>query len=198
MRMSRLLCLVGVAVVCVPLWACASRGIGWTGRDGGRDGEAAVADSQPALPEAEEPCGNGRVDPGEECDGRDVGGKTCLDLSSDFVGGVIACRQDCTFDTSGCVRWGCGNGHLDFGEACDDGNLDTGDGCGVDCQVEPGWTCTGQPSRCERLCGNGWIDPGEDCEGDNLGGASCASLGFTDGILRCDSDCRYDTSGCTT
>lgn len=36
----------------------------------------------------------------------------------------------------------CGDLVLDEGEACDDGNLRDADGCDLDCQLEPGWTCT--------------------------------------------------------
>lgn len=52
----------------------------------------------------------------------------------------------------------CGNGQVEAGEQCDDGNLLPGDGCGVSCQVEPGYTCTGtQPSVCvdDNECANG-------------------------------------------
>src|SRR5262249_47118102 len=31
---------------------------------------------------------------------------------------------------------------------CDDGNTTAGDGCDPECQVEPCWTCTGDPSVC--------------------------------------------------
>lgn len=44
----------------------------------------------------------------------------------------------------------CGNGIVEPGETCDDGNTRSGDGCSSDCQVEPGWTCVGEPSRCSR------------------------------------------------
>jgi hypothetical protein len=51
--------------------------------------------------------------------------------------------------------------------------------------------------RSATFCGDGTIQAGEDCEGGNLGGASCASLGFSDGgTLACTADCRFDTSGC--
>ncbi len=48
------------------------------------------------------------------------------------------------------------------------------------------------------LCGNGRIEgaQGEDCEGDDLGDATCASLGFAKGKLRC-SQCHFETRGCT-
>ncbi len=46
-------------------------------------------------------------------------------------------------------------------------------------------------------CGNGVIDVGEDCEGIDLGGKSCQSLGFTDGMLLCDAEtCTLDTQMC--
>lgn len=46
-------------------------------------------------------CGNGVIDAGEDCDGADVGGVTCLDQG--FDDGVVACDPvACTLDTSGC------------------------------------------------------------------------------------------------
>lgn len=45
-------------------------------------------------------CGDGSVDPGEACDGADLGGETCADLG--FTGGALACTAQCTHDTSGC------------------------------------------------------------------------------------------------
>ncbi len=50
---------------------------------------------EPAL------CGNGIRQPGEECDGNDLGGQTCVSLG--YVGGTLSCKADCTFDTSGCT-----------------------------------------------------------------------------------------------
>jgi cysteine-rich repeat protein len=42
----------------------------------------------------------------------------------------------------------CGDGVVEPGEQCDDGNATSGDGCSATCQIESGWTCTGQPSAC--------------------------------------------------
>jgi cysteine-rich repeat protein len=43
----------------------------------------------------------------------------------------------------------CGNGLIEEGwENCDDGNSTSGDGCADWCQIEPGWTCEGEPSVC--------------------------------------------------
>jgi Protein of unknown function (DUF1566) len=46
-------------------------------------------------------------------------------------------------------------------------------------------------------CGNGMIDPGEQCDGTNLNGATCTSLGFTNGgTLSCTASCDFNLSGC--
>lgn len=39
-------------------------------------------------------------------------------------------------------------------------------------------------------CGNEQLDSSEPCDGDLLDGASCESLGYTGGTLRCLADCR--------
>src|SRR5262249_12127034 len=45
-------------------------------------------------------------------------------------------------------------------------------------------------------CDDGYLDPREPCEGSDLRGASCVTLGFDSGILRCSGTCQSDTSGC--
>jgi hypothetical protein len=50
-------------------------------------------------------CGDNRIDGVEACDGTDVGGKTCADLTSGFAqGGVVACNPDCTVNADDCRR----------------------------------------------------------------------------------------------
>ena len=49
-------------------------------------------------------CGNGLIEPGEACDGPDLGGHTCIDLG--FTGGTLACTGVCTFNTSACTSAG--------------------------------------------------------------------------------------------
>jgi cysteine-rich repeat protein len=63
---------------------------------------------------------------------------------------------------------GCGSGALDAGEACDDGNLDDGDGCDSSCQLEPGWSCAGEPSLCDGVCGDSAVVGSEECDDGNL------------------------------
>ncbi|AUX33481.1 MULTISPECIES: DUF4215 domain-containing protein [Sorangium] len=46
-------------------------------------------------------------------------------------------------------------------------------------------------------CGDGVAALDEACDGADLRGATCESLGFDVGELRCSPDCTADTSGCT-
>src|SRR5262245_30442716 len=69
-------------------------------------------------------CGNGAIDPGEECDGPDLHGATCR--TKGFAGGDLACAVGCTYDASGCVPYAaptCGNGVRDASEQCDGDDL---------------------------------------------------------------------------
>ena len=45
-------------------------------------------------------CGDGKVDPGEDCDQSQLNGSTCTSLG--FNGGTLACASNCRFSTSGC------------------------------------------------------------------------------------------------
>ncbi|ANM29532.1 hypothetical protein ABI59_07965 [Acidobacteria bacterium Mor1] len=48
-------------------------------------------------------CGNDVIDPGEVCDGADLGGLDCTDF--DCAGGTLMCKADCSdYDTDGCGR----------------------------------------------------------------------------------------------
>jgi len=42
----------------------------------------------------------------------------------------------------------CGNGRIESGEVCDDRNGTANDGCSSLCEIETGYTCTGEPSVC--------------------------------------------------
>ncbi|MCH9683574.1 MAG: hypothetical protein K0V04_19200 [Deltaproteobacteria bacterium] len=46
------------------------------------------------------PCGNGVIDPGEQCDGDDLQGFDCESLG---LSGDLSCGRNCTFDTSSCM-----------------------------------------------------------------------------------------------
>ncbi len=66
-------------------------------------------------------CGNGVLDPGEQCDGTQLGAASCTSLG--YASGTLACSADCTFDTSQCVAALCGDGVVEHGEACDPGGI---------------------------------------------------------------------------
>jgi len=59
--------------------------------------------------------------------------------------------------------------------------VDNGDGDGND--AAPG-------------CGNSILEDGEQCDVSDLGAATCESLGFETGVLRCRTNCTYDTLDC--
>lgn len=137
-------------------------------------------------------CGNGAVEPGEQCDDGNY---------ADNDG----CAVDCV-DEDGTPT--CGNGVLEGSEACDDGNLTAFDGCSPACQVEftcgdgacetaTGETCQLCQEDCCPNCGNGALDAGEECDGANLDGLTCTGACYDGGSLACTPWCVYDWSGCT-
>ncbi len=68
-------------------------------------------------------CGNGIVEPPEECDGPDA--VSC----ASYIGGEgsFTCGRDCRWDYSGCAR--CGNGLLNGLESCDGNRFADGVSC---------------------------------------------------------------------
>jgi cysteine-rich repeat protein len=84
-----------------------------------------------------------------------------------------------------CTPIVCGNGVIQPGEQCDDGDTSGGDGCSAACTIEPGFTCSGQPSACIPIvCGNGVLQPGEQCDDGNTAAGDC-----------CRPDCTFDPAG---
>ncbi len=160
-------------------------------------------------------CGNDVIEPGEECDGDNLGiiKSSCSEYSSYFSSGTIKCDDNCKLDTFNCVESPvCGNGFLDGSEECDRTNFigiaddkctsysqtyESGIlGCGKDnCKVSTN-NCVPKPE-----CGNGVIENGESCEGNDFGSnapnGKCTTYSndFIDGDLKC-KNCQIDVSFC--
>jgi len=90
-------------------------------------------------------CGDGIVDPGEQCD--DGNTNNC-----------DGCSNACTLVT------GCGDGVVCGTEQCDDGNTTSCDGCSATCTIEQGFRC-----------GDGIVDAacGEQCDPPGPGTPEC-------------------------
>jgi cysteine-rich repeat protein len=93
-------------------------------------------------------CGNGMVDPGEECDDANAEDTdeclpTCVSATCGdgiLQDGVEDCDDGNSDDTdecpSTCLAASCGDGFVQDGvEECDDGNQDDGDDCNADCTI---------------------------------------------------------------
>jgi cysteine-rich repeat protein len=127
-----------------------------------------------------EPCGNGRLDPGEECDdGNMRNGDGCnhvCQIECSWLCGSCGAPTPCT------VTGVCGDGVRTRDEICDDGNTTGGDGCSADCaQIELGWQCQVPGARCTPVCGDGRVVGGETCDdGNRVGGDGCSASCLTE------------------
>jgi cysteine-rich repeat protein len=151
-------------------------------------GAAAVLMAAYACAGQDTTCGNGVLDPGEECDDgnrSNEDGCTALCRRSVCGDGITdRSREQCddrnTEPGDGCDalcrREGmvCGNGVLEdvgsWPEECDDGNTVDGDGCSSNCFNEVG------------ECGDGTVNWNEECDdGNRVPGDGC------------DEDCQQET-----
>jgi len=147
---------------------------------------------------SDETCGNGVLDPGEDCDDdNNVSGDGC---------------------SATCVGEYCGNGVSDPSEACDDGMHCTdgttsctsaGDCTGIgdgSCATRDGTGCSATCAS-DETCGNDVVDPGEDCDdggttADDGCSATCTAEfcgnNTTDGVETCDDGNTTDSgNGCS-
>jgi len=146
-------------------------------------------------------CGNGTIDPGEQCDASALGGATCE--TQGFAKGTLACAPSCTFDTAGCVAStvpACGNGVREGAEECDGsdlggatcaalgfnsgGTLACTAGCGFDTS---GCRCTQFPVTGQTTCwdssGTVVACPGTGQDGELQKGAPLAYTDNGDGTI---------------
>jgi fibro-slime domain-containing protein len=136
-------------------------------------------------------CGDGRLSADEACDDGNVqGGDGCAESCL-----AVEPGYSCSPPGAPChVVATCGDGLVASNELCDDGNRDDGDGCSARCQLEHGFQCAGQPSRCSpTVCGDGRREGAESCDDGNtlpLDGCSSDCQAEPDCSRgRCTSDC---------
>ena len=155
-----------------------------------------VVDGDAKSEPREEPgiCGDGKVGPGEVCEGSEL---PCWEFG--YATGTALCSADCKqVDLSACCGSPCGNGVVDEGEECDRDEKsceELGGGLGSapclkDCSGYLEEACHETPGT----CGDNIRQAGELCDGTP---AACAGLGYLSGVAWCDATClRYDTSTC--
>jgi len=118
-------------------------------------------------------CGDGAVDPGEDCD----------DGNASNQDGCVA----------GCVQARCGDGFVRSGvEACDDGNVIGGDGCEADCTLA---SCGNGIVEGGEACDDGNGDNGDACL-NTCAAASCGDGFVQTGVEACDDGDQDNSDGC--
>jgi fibro-slime domain-containing protein len=214
MRSGHLVSLLAAAIVASTVGGCAgvntksSRTDGGAGNNGG--GGIFGTDARPDIVgiEVGNPslCGNGVMDPGEQCDDNN---KTAGDGCSAIC--QVPAGWSCSGWPSVCNMAGiCGDGILGATEACDDGNMAAGDGCTGDCKtVEPGYECRVPGRRCVPACGDGMRIGMEQCDDANTAnmdgcsstcqiepGASCTGTPSVCKASICGNSMKEGNEGC--
>lgn len=147
-------------------------------------------------------CGNGNIEGDEECEAGQLGGATCASMG--LVAGNLSCGDTCRFDTSSCDA--CGDGVIQGSEECDGADLggntceSLGRGTGTLSCNGCSYNfigCAADDDPTPLTCGDGIRQADETCDGSDLGGQTCATMGYSGGVLGCQVRCgEFDTSGC--
>ncbi len=145
-------------------------------------------------------CGNGILETGEACDDGDTEPDDGCDAQC-----TVEAGWSCDDTSPSVCVFSCGDGVVAGSETCDGTNFE-----GKTCLTESFYggemactdTCAIDDSACVATgrCGDDLIQAafGEDCDGTTLGGATCASLGYTSGELACDAACVFDLTACVS
>lgn len=164
---------------------------------------------------AEKACGNGRLDPGELCDGEAFAvARKCETFNGAGSEALdeIKCNDTCDGIAEGsCSKPDidtkkCGNGSIDAGEECDYNSAEALPTCadklgtGATGTVSCSQSCKLDTSACA-VCGNGSIETGEECDAASFPNNSdaCADYdpdAYVAGSLAC-QNCKISTSNCT-
>jgi hypothetical protein len=146
----------------------------WTNveRPGSIGGEPPARSSRDAGIGTGSKCNNGIVDPGEECDGRNLNGGTCASRTMNArPTGVLQCTAQCVFDVTGCTGSGTGVG----------GAVGAGGGFGAGGAIQigtGGFVDTAGMTGSGGLSGGGGAAPGSGGRGT---GSSLGSGGLAGG-----------------
>ena len=125
-------------------------------------------------------CGNGVINPGEQCDGTALGGKSCASENGVGWTGTLSCSGTCSVIKTACVAPpSCGDGVCNGTENCT--------------------SCAGDCGAClPGVCGDGVVNSGEECDGSVMASATCdavkKSVGWS-GAVKCTA-CKLDATEC--
>ncbi|MBK9757384.1 MAG: DUF4215 domain-containing protein [Nannocystis sp.] len=164
-----------------------------------------TATTEPASTGTPASCGDGVLDPGEDCDdGNMVDTDACTNACTKAAcgdgiveEGVEGCDDGNLVDGDGCTAMcaseSCGDGKVQGMEACDDGNKDDTDACTSMCQAAK--------------CGDGFIQKNvEQCDDKAESvtcDADCTPVACGDSVVNktameaCDDGNMVDTDACT-
>ena len=185
---------VSVCLAVVASCAGVKQGPGGTGATGGNGGGSGNGPTDGPPPPVDGvvintiKCGNGELDPGEQCDDTNrTGGDGCTPLCQ------LEDGWGCPTPGQPCGRTAaCGNGILEGTEACDDKNMKDGDGCSSTCTLEKGYICRVPGRSCVPLCGDGLVTANEQCDdGNAMDNDGCSSQC----LLEPGSSCTPPTGG---
>jgi len=156
-------------------------------------------------------CGNGKLEPGEECDD----GNFLIEECSYGLDSCIVCNDVCAL-VEGEVSF-CGDYAVDIenNEECDNSNLDNKQCSNLigyeSGQLSCNQDCTFNTEECVKseeipdlpsYCGDNIFqnpnDQGvsEQCDNSDLNEKTCIDFGFISGELQCNSNCEFDTTAC--
>lgn len=156
--------------------------------------------------EAPPDCGDGKVDPDEQCDAgaanSDQGACTSVCKNANCGDGLVqAGKEECDDANvnyqddcvAGCKFATCGDGFLAPGESCDDGNDINDDDCANDCAPT---SCGDGQTQLGEACDDGNENDGDDCL-NTCQVAKCGDKVVHVGVEECDDGNLVTGDGCT-
>lgn len=133
--------------------------------DGGTNNPDNVTPTEPGNDAPPPTCGNGKLDPGEDCDGTNFNGKGCPQFG--YEKGDLTCTG-CQIDPTSCVNKvsKCGNLIVEPGEECEEDKL-KGEGCSTRGFQAGQLKCTDCKFDTSACTGGGTKTFGQSCASDS-------------------------------